>query len=125
MEDKTIKVDCSFCGKEIECPENMMKTEKHACFECFNKLKEEWSGEDFSKVHVDIPMDKMDKIMPEILMNTLINEVFPELWRERKNDLKEMSKKELAEAMFAAGAESIMNIVKETEKLDSEDKEKE
>jgi len=118
---ETIKVNCDFCSKEIECPENMMKSERHACFECFNKMKDKWSGDDFEKVHVDIPMDKMDEIMPEMLMNSVLNEVFPQLWKEKKSDLKQLSKKEIAEEMFAAGAESMIDVLKEMDKISGEE----
>ena len=70
MEEKSIKVNCSFCGKGIECPENMMQSKKHMCYTCFQNAGELSKGEDLGQVHVDIPMDKMDELIPENLTNS-------------------------------------------------------
>ena len=99
---KSIKVNCSFCGKEIECPENMLNSKKHMCYDCFQNAGELAKGEDLGKVHVDIPMDKMDEMIPENLTNSLVEEAFPDVWKERKEELKAMSKHNLAEEMFGA-----------------------
>lgn len=121
---KVVKVNCSFCGKEIECPEDMIESKKHACFECFMELDKKPPEEkpDFERIHVDIPTDKMDEVMPKIMMDSLMGEFFPELWREQKARIKEMSRKELAEAMFAAGASiaihSLLNAGKEPEEME-------
>lgn len=104
-EFKSVKVDCSFCGKEIECPENMLeKSETHMCFECFQGIDDKKMPKDTSKVHIDIPQDKFNDVLPEAMTNSLVEEAFPEIWKERKRKLREMSKKELAEEMFGAGA---------------------
>ena len=91
---KVMKVNCSFCGKEIECPKDMMKSKKHACFECFMELDKKPPGEkpDFERIHVDIPTDKMDEAMPKIMINSLMEEFIPQLWREEKARIKEMSR---------------------------------
>jgi len=102
MEQKSIKVNCSFCGKEIECPEDMMDAEKHACFECFKNLDKRLSKEEIENVHVDIPLNKKDELT-DMFVNSIMEEVFPQLWHDKKSELKEMSKRELAETMFAAG----------------------
>ena len=39
---------------------------------------------------------------------------FPLLWNEHKKQLKEMSKKEIAEQMFFSGASMILNSVQQT-----------
>lgn len=58
---KSVKVNCSFCGKEIECPEDMLeKSKKHMCYECFQNAGELAKGEDLGEVHVDIPMDEIE-----------------------------------------------------------------
>jgi len=102
---KSVKVNCSFCGKEIECPEDMLeKSKKHMCYECFQNTGELAKGEDLGEVHVDIPMDKMDELIPENMTNALVKEAFPDVWKERKEELKAMSKKDLAEEMFGTGA---------------------
>jgi len=102
---KSVRVNCSFCGKEIECPEDMLEnSKKHMCYECFQNAGELAKGEDLGEVHVDIPMDKMDELIPENLTNSLVEEAFPDVWKERKEELKAMSKKDLAEEMFGTGA---------------------
>jgi hypothetical protein len=102
---KSVKVNCSFCSKEIECPEHMLeKSKKHMCYECFQNAGELAKGKDLGDVHVDIPMDKMDELVPENLTNSLVVEAFPDVWKERKDELKAMSKKDLAEEMFGTGA---------------------
>lgn len=100
--EKKIKVNCSFCGNEIECPESMLeKSKKHMCYECF--MTKEPSDEEIKDVHVDIPTDKIPEVTASGMADKLVEEVFPELWSERKGELKEMSKKDLAEEMFGAG----------------------
>src|SRR3989338_3691062 len=92
---KSVKVDCSFCGKEITCPEKMLKTSnKHMCYECF--ITHEPTEEEIKKVHVDIPIDKMSEVTASSMADRMVAEILPDLWSERKNDLKEMSKKDLA-----------------------------
>ena len=120
---KSVKVNCSFCEKEIECPENMLeKAEKHMCFECFQDISKKETI-DISKVHVDIPMEKFDETIPELMTNSIVKEVFPEVWSERKQELKEMSKKGLAEEMFGEGAyiaiKSFMENIKEEAKKEN------
>ncbi|MCK4669828.1 MAG: hypothetical protein KAT43_01400 [Nanoarchaeota archaeon] len=99
-----VKVKCSFCGKEIECPENMMHSKKHMCYDCFRNAGELAEGEDLEQIHVDIPMDKINEVLPENMTNSLVNEIFPDVWKERKDKFKAMSKRKLAEEMFGAGA---------------------
>ena len=45
METKEITVNCSFCGKAVPCPEDMVNSEKHTCLECFKNLKNSWKDE--------------------------------------------------------------------------------
>lgn len=87
----------------------MMNAEKHMCFECFKNPPEEMRNEDLKKVHVDMPRDKFDEMVPEAMTNSLVEEAFPEIWKERKEELKNMSKKETAEEMFGAGAYIAIN----------------
>jgi len=124
MEHKITKVNCSFCGKEIECPEDMMNAKKHSCFECFDKLKEHWSDKEIGKIHVDMPMDKVHESIPETMTNSLVKEAFPNIWKERKQELKGMSKKELAEEMFGAGAYIAIDNMMHAFEHDPEDEHK-
>ena len=122
---KSVKVNCSFCIREIECPEPMLQTsKKHMCYECFRNAGELTKGEGFEDVHVDIPMDKMDEIIPENLTNSIVEEVFPDIWKERKEEFKGMSKRDLAEEMFGAGAyiavQQMIRTIKDTNKREDE-----
>ena len=94
MNEKIVNVNCSFCGNEIECPENMLGSEKHSCYECFRDMGEKIPANEREKIHVDIPMEKMDELMPQMLTSGLVEEAFPELWKESKKEFKEMPKKE-------------------------------
>jgi len=100
--EELIKVNCSYCGKEIECPKNMLKeVEKHACLDCFKNLTKDKANK--TKVHVDIPMNEALENIAEEFADKQTNEGFPEIWAEHKEEMKEMSKKELAEKMFNEG----------------------
>ena len=116
---KSVKVNCSFCAKEIECPENMLDSKKHMCYDCFQNVDELAKGEDLGKVHVDLPLDKMDEIFPENMTNSLVEEAFPDVWSERKEELKDLSKKDLAKEMFGIGAyiaiRQMLDSMKETD----------
>ena len=57
---KIVKVNCSFCSKEMECPEEMLeKSKKHMCHECFFDRLQKGGSETLQDVHVDIPRDKL------------------------------------------------------------------
>lgn len=119
MKEKEIMVQCSFCGKDIPCPENMKGHEKHMCFGCFNKPVGD--DIDFDKVHVAVPYDKMNEmVLPEIMKN-VSEKVFPSMWRERKSILKGLPRKELAREAFLDGAyymfHSMTNSIGDLEKV--------
>ena len=102
MNQKSVKVNCDFCGKEMECPADMLKeSKKHMCYQCF--ITKRPADEEIKNVHVDIPMDKMPEVAASGMADKMVEEVFPRLWSERKDELKEMSKKDLAVEMFGAG----------------------
>ena len=99
---KIVKVECSFCGKGMECPEEMLKTsKKHMCHECFIKMEPQ--EEEMKDVHVDIPTEHLPETIASGMADSLVTDMFPELWNERKDGLKDLSKKELAIEMFGAG----------------------
>lgn len=118
--EKMVKVNCSFCGKEIECPEKMLNVDKHLCYECYKNPSREISEKELSKIHVDIPMDKVNEIFCDDLSRYIQEEIFPKLWQERKEKLKELSKKELAELMLIEGAVNGANILFERMKEEEE-----
>lgn len=122
MEDKSVKVSCSFCGKEIECPEDMLDSEKHACFECFEKLQDELPEEEINRMHVDIPRDKIDIIAAEFLVSKLMDEVFPGFWKEGKDELKDMPRRDAVANSFIAGAKAMFDITLKMEKEENEKK---
>lgn len=108
-----LKANCSWCQKEIECPENMMDADKHICFDCFQKHEKELEKLKPGKLHIDIPMDEMGERLPEFMARALVEEHFPAIWNDEKNHLKKLQKKELCQAMFAAGALTALQAVKE------------
>lgn len=100
---KIIKVKCSFCGKDMECPDEMLKTSKrHMCYECFQK-SDTIGDKDLKDIHVDIPTNELSDAIAESFADNAVDEVFPKLWSEKKADLKELSKKELSKELFGAG----------------------
>lgn len=109
------KIKCDFCSKEINCPEEELNAEKHACYNCFLKQEEILSDEELDKIQVDIP----DEQLNNIAVQQIVEEVFPTLWDEQKDELKDMSKKEMAQFMFAAGASAMAERMLEME--DEED----
>lgn len=111
-ENESVKVNCDFCGKGMECPPDMMKkAKKHMCHECFHKRAEEGEDENglLEDVHVDIPTDELISEVASNMTDSLVNEVFHDMWAEKKDELKELSKKELAYEMFCAGAYNAIN----------------
>lgn len=120
---KIIKVKCCICGKDIECPEEMMKTsKKHMCHTCFQNPKnhKKLSKDERKNVHVDIPVDNFMDTIADNFASMMIDDLFPNLWSEKKAELKEMSKKDLSKEMFGAGVylgiQSFMDYMKEMEK---------
>lgn len=101
-----VKVKCDCCGKQIECPENMMKTsKKHVCYQCFQNPKNfnKFNDEERKNVHVDIPLENVTDEIADKFATMMVNEAFPKIWSEKKEDLKELSKKDLSKEMFGAG----------------------
>ena len=65
MNEKIFKVNCDFCGKEIECPENMLDSKTHACFKCFQGLDRNHKKLKPGKLHVDIKREELEEEMNE------------------------------------------------------------
>ena len=103
-ENNSVKVNCDFCGREIECPKEMLeKSKKHMCHKCFLDKVHNGSDEALKDVHVDFPTNDLINETASRMTDSMVEEVFPKMWEERKHELKEMSKKELAYEMFGAG----------------------
>jgi len=120
---KIINVKCCVCGKDIECPEEMLKTsKKHMCYECFQNPKnfKKFSDEERKNVHVDMPLEELTDTFADNFASIMVDEVFPKLWSEKKEDLKELSKKNLSKEMFGTGIflgiQSFMEYMQEMEK---------
>ena len=101
-----IKVKCDCCGKDIECPEEMLKTsKKHVCYLCFQDPEnfKKFTDEERKNVHVDVPLEEVTDEIADKFATMMVNEAFPKIWLEKKEDLKELSKKDLSKEMFGAG----------------------
>jgi hypothetical protein len=101
-----VKVKCDCCGKDIECPEEMLKTsKKHLCYSCFQDPKsfKNFKHDELKNVHVDMPLEEVTDDIADNFATMMVNEAFPKIWSEKKEDLKELSKKDLSKEMFGAG----------------------
>ncbi|MDH7517867.1 MAG: hypothetical protein QHH19_05945 [Candidatus Thermoplasmatota archaeon] len=77
-DSKIVKVKCSFCGKDIECPEEMLKTsKKHMCSECFQKADALKIDDDLENIHVDMPLDEFVDTAIDNFTRMVVNDVFP------------------------------------------------
>lgn len=122
---KIVKVKCDFCGTEMECPEEMLKTsKKHMCSNCFQNL-DSIGNEDLGNVHVDMPIEEVDRIMAGNIADEITNLNFSKIWSREKKELLKMSKKEMSKEVFNAGVymgvQSMMDLMK---KYDEEREEK-
>ncbi|MCX6671215.1 MAG: hypothetical protein NTX92_04795 [Euryarchaeota archaeon] len=101
-----VKVKCDCCGKDIECPEEMLKTsKKHMCYTCFQDPKsvKNFKDDELKNVHVDIPTEELTDTVADNFARMMVDEAFPKIWSEKKEELKELSKKDLSKEMFGAG----------------------
>ncbi len=76
MNQEEFLVKCNFCNTEIPCPENM-RDKKHACIDCFEKLRKN-PPKELDKIHIAIPKEKIEKMMPEIVTQQAMQNIFPE-----------------------------------------------
>jgi hypothetical protein len=101
-----VKVKCDCCGKDIECPEEMLKTsKKHMCYTCFQdpNCVKNFKDDELKNVHVDIPTEELTDTVADNFARMMVDEAFPKIWSEKKEELKELSKKDLSKEMFGAG----------------------
>lgn len=104
--DELVKVNCDHCGKEINCPKQMMATsKKHLCYACFQDPEsvKGFSDEELEKVHVDAPLEELMDTMADTIAAMAVEKEFPSLWSKQKEKLKELSKKDLARELFGMG----------------------
>jgi hypothetical protein len=82
-----VKVKCDSCGKDIECPEEMLKTsKKHLCYTCFHDPKniKNFTDDELKNVHVDIPAEQFADEVADNFATMMVNEAFPKIWSEKK-----------------------------------------
>ncbi|HMA83970.1 MAG TPA: hypothetical protein VKP59_07065 [Candidatus Thermoplasmatota archaeon] len=103
LNQKMVNVTCDFCGREMECPEELLETsKKHMCSICFKNI-DSFKDQDIGEVHVDMNNDEIDEIVAENIANELTKQAFSLMWSKEKNRLRKMSKKEMSKEVFAAG----------------------
>ena len=75
------------------------------CYTCFQNSKsiKNVSDEELKNIHVDAPMDELTDTIAEDFADAMVEDVFHNVWSEKKRDLRELSKKELSKEMFGAG----------------------
>ena len=112
MEKNIIKTKCDFCGKEIECPKEMINL-KQSCFNCFKNLPNKMGEIPVGKLHIDVNLKEIEQMNEFIAMNIFEN-VFPAIWKRRDDELKTMDKKEASKEMFMAGVLSTLDYVNES-----------
>jgi hypothetical protein len=61
--EEIVKVNCSFCKKEIECPVKMLNVDRHMCYDCYKAHSSSLSFNPELKTHIDIPLDKLKEFM--------------------------------------------------------------
>jgi len=101
-----VKVKCDSCGKDIECPKEMLKTsKKHLCYACFQdpESTKDFKDDELKNVHVDIPLDEGGYEIADSIATVMVKETFPQIWSEKKEDFKDLSMKDLSKEMFGAG----------------------
>ena len=54
-----------------------MRDKKHACIDCFEKLRKN-PPKELDKIHIAIPKEKIEKMMPEIVTQQAMQNIFPE-----------------------------------------------
>lgn len=111
--EKMIEVPCSFCGKTIESPESMLESKQHACYACFVDITNGVIKADSRRIHVDAPTEEF---AADYLAASMTGRLFPKVWNEAKQATKELSRKELAMQMFAAGGHYMATGILELQK---------
>lgn len=91
------KVKCSECGKEMDCPENMLHAEAHICADCTDEI----AGE-------DNPLEAFGEFAETMkYVDGIVNDItelkFAAIWKEDKDELKSMQRKKLAREMLHEG----------------------
>lgn len=99
------KVKCSECGSEMDCPEKMLNAENYLCADCTDELDEEENPLESCGEFAE-NMEYVDKIVNELTELKLTD-----IWKNDKEELKEMSRKDLAREMLHEGMGSVFFIL--------------
>jgi|SRR3989344_6962121 len=102
MENEMKKVNCSFCGNKMDCPENMLTAQKHVCNNCINKV----DNKNFAKF-----AEEMGNVFKELgdaseIADELVKLNFNEYLENE--EYKELSKEDFGKEMYFEG---IMNVL--------------
>ncbi len=104
MDENSVNVKCDFCGNDMECPKDMLsKAKKHMCYKCLLQNLKTGNPEELKDIHIDFPKEKVQEDMINGMVDEIVEKLFPDFWAENKDDLKGLSKKELALEAFDAG----------------------
>jgi hypothetical protein len=103
------KVNCSFCGKGMECPDKMLekyKDLKHICKDCALKNKE---TKDFYKEFEQFikNFERYDKISDEMV--DILK--FGEFWSGYKRAKHKFTDREMAEDFFKCGISAFLDFL--------------
>lgn len=115
------KVECSFCGKEMDCPNEMLKCNKHVCFECTDRLDEIPEG-DRENVHIDIPKEKLEGF--ELLINNISKDAYSDFWEVESARLRKKTKRKISEYSFMEGVRFAFELMSQMENFNQMIKEK-
>lgn len=104
------KVNCSKCNLEMDCPESMLKAEHHICADCADKMapEDDLFAEEDEKESIET-MKYADEVV-----NELVDLKFEALWKNNKDDFKELSKKDLAREMLYEGIGELLLLLSAT-----------
>ena len=110
-EEEMIKIKCTFCNKEIDCPESSKNSKIFICIDCVKLGKaDKLSDEEILDSYIEISDDDLDSMFDMVMDK--VEQMFPDLWKRHKDEMRDLSKKELAEQMFMAGAQSVFTIMR-------------
>ncbi|HDD72675.1 MAG TPA: hypothetical protein ENG00_01125, partial [Candidatus Aenigmarchaeota archaeon] len=96
------KVRCAYCGEEMDCPENMKHADVHICQFCTQVMEPGMSEKEIAE------MSRLErKLYPYYSdVNEMTETVFALTWNRftaPRDELKEMSKREIEEESFWCG----------------------
>ena len=116
---------CSSCKNQILVPDEKVNNfKKYLCSDCYEKMNESERKETIKNNNCYLEINEENFIKKELdLANSFaekaVEDVFPKIWQDKKEELKSMSKKELAEIMFFEGVfTAVTNFIHLPKKID-------